>query len=484
MQEQWQGVFENITAASAEIDQTIDCTVEQTIGKVALSFEGFEILDETKGPYETLRNNLKAKIIDQDPAIDAIIEALERDKVRLSNDNRPITNLAFLGPTGVGKSETAKELSRLLGGQLIKIDCSNFSNGHEVASLTGSPAGYEGHAKTPPLLRKNNVEKPGTVILFDEIEKGSKKLNNLMLQIMGDGELRLGDSSLVSFRKAIIILTSNIGARELLNISRGPEQGFGGAKQQVKQSYADETSTREFQKWFPPEFVNRINKQIVFRQLSDNGLGRILDSKLESANQEFEERFGAHIALSQPARDYLIDISSRQSNFGARPLVRALEDNVYSVFGRHASSNDNYDGVRYQVFHRDELPDDKAVSDESPLVFMSKPDSSLAIKKSKTQSQAAVSLAVQPLPYDLARLERDWGVDILDPNDIPVLTPIDTHNEEENVGDGTDDDWNPMLAAKENAKSALSSTALAAAALAMAAQGRISKYLESRNTNK
>lgn len=477
------GVSESLRIANFELDQS-ESSVEKLIGATALNFEELSFLEEVEGPHEALRGELKAKIIDQDLAIDSIIEALDRSEVRLLDDNRPIANLAFLGPTGVGKSETAKELARLRGGQLIKIDCSNFSNGHEVASLTGSPAGYRGHGETPPLLGTASVKGEGTVVLFDEIEKGSPELYNLMLQIMGDGELRVGDNSVVSFRDAVIILTSNLGAREVSNIIHGPSQGFGGVKQRVKEVDLDKKVITKFQQFFAPEFVNRINKQIVFHQLSRQGLEEVLDSKIELANQEFQKRFGANISLSQAASDYLVDIASSQSDLGARPLIRALEDSVYTVFGRQAGSGNVENGTHYLVFHRDELSDRKDIAGDKPLVFMSKPDSSLAIKKSKTQSQAAVSLAVQPLPYDLARLERDWGVDILDPNDIPVLTPIDTHNEEENVGDGTDDDWNPMLAAKENAKSALSSTALVAAALAMAAQGRISKYLESRNTNK
>ena len=202
------------------------------MGRCAL-IDGFTVMELTESPCEELRQEMRSRVIDQDEAIDTLIEALERAPVRKLDDKRPIANVAFLGPTGVGKSEVAKTLADLMNDAgeeaIIKIDCSNYSQGHEVLMLTGSPPSYVGHTQEP-LLSKERVESGRKVLLFDEVEKGSEKLYDLMLQIMGDGELRLNNGQIVSFRDTVVILTSNLGAKEMSAELSPMSLGFGTKK--------------------------------------------------------------------------------------------------------------------------------------------------------------------------------------------------------------------------------------------------------------
>lgn len=352
---------------------------ERELGKRAI-IDGFEILSQVESPHDVMRRELQAKIVEQSPAIEAIIEALDRAEVRLESDSRPIANLAFLGPTGVGKSETAKTLSQLLGdgeGNLIKIDCSNFSHGHEVASLIGSPPGYVGRDQEPYLDRER-VEQPGTVILFDEIEKGSRELYNLMLQIMGDGELRLNNGETASFRDTIIILTSNLGAKEMSAELSTTPLGFGDRKTDTSRSNLDRVARKSFAEFFTPEFTNRLNKLVVFHPLSHEALGKVLDVKMDEANNEYEQSYGARISLSEATRQHIIGIAANEPHLGARPLVRALEENVQAEFGRYVGSNRVPDGTHVRIFHRSEVPEQYAASDQRELMFAMKPDESLA----------------------------------------------------------------------------------------------------------
>lgn len=351
--------------------------VKQRIGKHTLMFEGFTPMGTVESRYSSLRYELESKIIDQPFAIDAIIDALERSEIRLPNDKQPIANLAFLGPTGVGKSETAKVLSQQLGkglGNLIKIDCSNFSHGHEVAALTGSPPGYIGHDKVP-VLNKNVVEQPGTVVLFDEIEKGSPELYNLMLQIMGDGELKLNTGVVTSFKDTVIVLTSNLGAKEMKEQLSKMPFGLGAQKEEPSKDRLEHTARSSFEKFFKPEFVNRLNKMVVFHPLSREGLGRVLDVKLTELNKEYEKQLGARVTLSDATRDHLIELALKEPHMGARPLIRALQDNVQTIFGRYVGGGHISEGTHVRVFHISEAPANYVGKGE--LIFTAKKDATI-----------------------------------------------------------------------------------------------------------
>lgn len=370
------------TAAEVLVVQTErEVSVDQPrhakeIGKRALELDGFMVLEMAKSPYEHVRRELESKVVDQPDAIDAIIEAIERSSVRLDSDHRPLANLAFLGPTGVGKSETAKVLSkRMIEGEsnLIKIDCSSFANGHEVMSLIGSPPSYVGHEQTP-YFAKSNVEQPGTVVLFDEVEKGSEKLYNLMLQIMGDGLLRLNNGDLVSFRDTIVILTSNLGAKEMSAQLSPTRLGFTEKDRATDKDGLEKVARRSFTEFFTPEFTNRLNKMVVFHSLGEEALGKVLDVKLAEANEDYERQYGVRISLSEATKSELVSIAAEEPHLGARPLVRALENNVQTTFGRYNTSNVISEGTHIRVVHRNELSDPDVYASDSPFIFTAKAD--------------------------------------------------------------------------------------------------------------
>lgn len=345
------------------------------VGHTAL--EGFTIMEAVTSPWHDLRTQLESRVVNQPAAIDAIVDALEGSNVRMPNDKRPIANLAFLGPTGVGKSETAKSLAEFLGKdkKLIKIDCSDFSHGHEVSSLTGSPAGYIGYGQ-PPIFNKEAVEGHGTVVLFDEIEKASEPLYNLMLQIMEDGELRLKNGQVTSFRDTLIILTSNLGAKEMATQLSSTPIGFGGQHKPVEIDRLDEVAKKSFKEHFRPEFVNRLSKMVVFHPLDRDGLSKVLDTKLAQNNAKYEKQLGIHISLSDATRQYLVDIAAKQQHMGARPLIRAMDEHISAVLGRYQGAGAIGEGTHIKVFHSSEIGDNTAYI-ESPLIFASKRDASL-----------------------------------------------------------------------------------------------------------
>lgn len=358
------------------------------MGRRALEIDGFMMLSEIESPHESVRNKLKAKVIDQDQAIDSIIEALDRSGTRPDTDHRPIAALGFLGPTGVGKSETAKTLAALLGdNNLIKIDCSNYSNGHEVTALVGSPPSFVGHEITP-MFAKSKVEVPGTVILIDELEKGSNPLFNLLLQVMGDGQLRLNNGEQVSFRQAIIILTSNLGATEMSKQLSATPIGFGQIDRPNDKESLERTARKSFTDFFKPEFTNRIDKLVVFHPLGDAALNKVLDVKLAEANDFYEKQFGVRVSLSEETRSHLVTVAAQEAHLGARPLVRALETNIQPTFGRYAASGMLREGTHVRVVHRNEVPN--APATESPFIFTARRD--FTIKKAPPQ------LAIEALP--------------------------------------------------------------------------------------
>lgn len=353
---------------------------QQDLGKDALFLDGFSLLGEVESPNQDIRDRLEAQIINQPQAIDAIINALDRGHARTTN--RPLATLAFLGPTGVGKTETAKVLADIMaerGGKgLIKIDCAQYAQGHEVMSLVGAPPSYVGREQAP-LLAPEFIEGHGTVVLFDEIEKGHEKLHNLLLHIMGDGELRMNNGGKVtSFRDAIVILTSNLGASEMNRQLSQRSLGFskGERATTATSDVVTKAARNGFENYFEhkPEFVNRLDNLAVFHPLGREGLQSVLNVKLEQANALYQKYFGAKLTLSEKTRDYLVEKALAEPQNGARPVVRAFEQDVQSHFGKYIGAGRIPDGTHVHVVHGSELP--PMAPEQPPLVFKSRPEES------------------------------------------------------------------------------------------------------------
>ena len=282
---------------------------------------------------------LRARVIGQDRAVRAISSLYQVFQAGMTNPARPLGTMLFLGPTGSGKTHVVEAAAEILFGDrnaVIKIDCAEFQHSHEIAKLIGSPPGYLGHRETSPLLTQESLEKyrterdPFTLVLFDEVEKASDSLWQLLLGVLDKGTLTLGDNRRVDFSQAMIFMTSNLGAKEMSELITGAI-GFAPAKSGTLASddldqKIYRTASEAAKRKFSPEFMNRIDKVVVFRSLKHPELCDILELELNSVQRRIDEGAGEHFSfrLSGNAREYLLN-EGIEYRYGARHLKRAIE---------------------------------------------------------------------------------------------------------------------------------------------------------------
>ena len=272
----------------------------------------------------SMSDDIQKQVIGQDQAVIKLSKAIQRTRAGLKDPNRPIGSFIFLGPTGVGKTELAKSLARYLfdsADSLIRIDMSEFMEKFAVSRLVGAPPGYVGYEEGGMLTEKVR-RKPYSVILFDEIEKAHPDVFNILLQVLDEGYITDSLGRKIDFRTTIIIMTSNIGSRQLKDFGAGV--GFGTAAKSV----SNETHTKSvvenaLKRFFSPEFLNRIDDVIVFNQLEKESIEKILDLGIEKLVKRIEG-VGFKISLKQPAKDFLVE-KGYDREFGARPLSRAIQ---------------------------------------------------------------------------------------------------------------------------------------------------------------
>jgi ATP-dependent Clp protease ATP-binding subunit ClpA len=302
-----------------------------------------ELLDTTRTGRQAqdLENKLRGLVVGQEEAIHEIVRAYQSHMTGLSPSRRPIGNLLFLGPTGSGKTRVVEATAQSLLNDpkaVVKIDCAEFQHSHEIAKLVGSPPGYLGHRETHPLLSQETLNRHHTdklkmsIVLFDEIEKASDALWNLLLGILDKGLLTLGDNRQVDFSSSMIFLTSNLGASEMCALS-SPRLGFhppiaGDA------DFRDDLDQRmssigiaAARRKFTPEFVNRLDKIVVFKPLGDEELSKILDIELEMVYQRLEAaapKSPFQVSVVHSARQFLL-AEGTDSRYGARHLKRSIE---------------------------------------------------------------------------------------------------------------------------------------------------------------
>ncbi|HKE20955.1 MAG TPA: AAA family ATPase [Bryobacteraceae bacterium] len=301
------------------------------------------LLDPTKlgREAETLEDKLKKSIVGQEEAVGQIVDRYQTFVAGMSNPGRPVANFLFLGPTGSGKTRTVEALAEALVGDsraVIKIDCAEFQHGHEIAKLIGSPPGYLGHRETHPLLSQEMLNQHQTdtcklsFVLFDEIEKASDSLWNLLLGILDRATLTLGDNRRVDFSQAMIFMTSNLGADEMQTMLR-PALGFAvpaAATPEAEEKLADKmgrAGVEAARSRFTPEFMNRIDKVVVFHPLGDNELRRILNLELGYVLDRLRNAAGTQdigFKLDGAARALLLK-EGTDARYGARHLKRAIE---------------------------------------------------------------------------------------------------------------------------------------------------------------
>lgn len=273
---------------------------------------------------QNLEKHLSKKVIGQSEAIEKISKAIRRNKSGISDENRPIGSFIFLGPTGVGKTELSRQLANeVFGGSksLIKIDMSEFGEKHKISQLLGAPAGYVGYGEGGTLTEKIRRQ-PYSVVLFDEIEKAHPDTFNLLLQLLEDGELTDSEGRKVSFKNTVVILTSNLGASEMMN-----EKSLGfEAESSLKKNHSknEKFARRALEKVLKPELLNRFDGIITFQSLSKTEIGKIFDILLADLNNRLLRK-GLNLKVRKSAKDFIIEKGYDAKN-GARPLRRAIED--------------------------------------------------------------------------------------------------------------------------------------------------------------
>jgi ATP-dependent Clp protease ATP-binding subunit ClpC len=274
----------------------------------------------------TMEAELKKEVIGQDEAIKKITKAIQRTRAGLKDPSRPIGSFIFLGPTGVGKTELAKALTRYLFDSedaLIRADMSEYMEKFSVSRLVGAPPGYVGYEEGGQLTEKVR-RKPYSVVLIDEIEKAHPDVFNILLQVLDEGVLTDGLGRKVDFRNTIIIMTSNIGAKEIKSFGSGSGMGFS-APDDGTGSYKAMKSTIEdaLKRVFNPEFLNRIDDTIVFHQLEKSDIFQIIDITAGKLFKRLKE-MGIEVRINEKAKEFLVEKGYDQK-YGARPLKRALQ---------------------------------------------------------------------------------------------------------------------------------------------------------------
>jgi ATP-dependent Clp protease ATP-binding subunit ClpC len=272
-----------------------------------------------------IEDELRGRVIAQRPAISALARSIRRSRAGLKNPHRPVGSFLFLGPTGVGKTEVARSLAEFLFGSersMIRFDMSEFMEKHSVSKLIGSPPGYVGHEEGGQLTERIK-RSPYAVLLFDEIEKAHPDIFNVLLQVFEDGLLTDALGNSVDFKNAIIIMTSNIGARF---IQKKGTMGFQ-ASPDASREKMEEMVMNAVRHTFNPEFINRLDEIIIFDQLNDGELLEIVGLQVEQLNKTLSRR-GLEVRLTEDARRWIVEKTCADRSYGARPLRRALQKYV------------------------------------------------------------------------------------------------------------------------------------------------------------
>jgi ATP-dependent Clp protease ATP-binding subunit ClpC len=271
----------------------------------------------------SMGGTLKTRVIGQDEAVEKITKAILRNRIGLKDPNRPIGSFIFLGPTGVGKTQLAKELAKFVFGDsdaMIRVDMSEYMEKFNSTKLIGAPPGYVGHEEGGQLTEKVR-RKPYSVVLFDEIEKAHPDIFNTLLQILDEGMITDGLGRKINFKNCLIILTSNVGQRKAAEFGGGV--GFGSQREEVIEKESKNTIKKELEKMFPPEFINRLDEIIYFNSLSQDDLIKIIDVELKKMTPRFEE-IGYKITITKDLKEKIAE-KGYDPKFGARPLKRILQ---------------------------------------------------------------------------------------------------------------------------------------------------------------
>jgi ATP-dependent Clp protease ATP-binding subunit ClpC len=319
----------------------------ERVAEVVSMMSGIPLNKVTQSENEKLSNleeTLKGKIIGQDGAVKKVSKAILRNRFGLKDPNRPIGSFIFLGPTGVGKTQFAKELASSIFGDkdsLIRIDMSEYMEKFSSTKLIGAPPGYVGHEDGGQLTEKVR-RKPYSVVLFDEIEKAHPDIFNSLLQILDEGFVTDSLGRKINFKNCLIILTSNVGQRKASEF--GMSVGFKNSEETAKAENSSSIIKKELSKSFSPEFLNRIDEVIYFDPLSKEDLIKIIEVELKKMYPRFEE-IGYKITVSKDLKDKMAE-SGYDPKYGARPLKRVIQRYIEDVIAELAVTNQIKEGAK------------------------------------------------------------------------------------------------------------------------------------------
>lgn len=337
-------------------DVIAECVAKMTgipVQKVAAS-EGQKLL--------AMKAVLQSSIVGQDKAIEKVVRAIQRNRIGLNDPQKPIGTFLFLGPTGVGKTYLAKKIAEEMFSTkdaIIRVDMSEFMEKYSVSRLIGAPPGYVGYDEGGQLTERVRRH-PYSVVLFDEIEKAHPDVFNLMLQIFDEGHLTDSLGRKVSFKNTIIILTSNVGSRQLKEFGTGI--GFSSRTDQQDNEVAQSVIMKALQKTFAPEFLNRIDDIINFAQLGKDDIRRIVDIELKGVTSRLST-LGYEISLTEAAKDFLGQ-KGYDRQYGARPLKRAIQQFVEDVLCEYLLEHQGETGITLTI--------DKDPEKESTIILGAK----------------------------------------------------------------------------------------------------------------
>lgn len=275
---------------------------------------------------KSMRENLSSKVIGQDEAVEKLVKAIKRNRVGLKDPNKPIGTFLFTGPTGVGKTHLAKTLAEELFGtkdSLIRIDMSEYMEKYAVSRMVGAPPGYVGYDEGGQLTEKVR-RKPYSIVLLDEIEKAHHDVFNFLLQIMDEGRLTDSTGRTVDFKNTVIIMTSNVGSRQLKDFGKGI--GFNAITRKDDDEYSNGIIRKALEKTFAPEFINRLDDIIPFRQLTTDDLARITEIELKELFRRIE-KLGFSVSITDKAKEFIAR-KGEDVQYGARPIKRAIQNHI------------------------------------------------------------------------------------------------------------------------------------------------------------
>jgi len=355
---------------------------------------------------------LRRRIVGQDQAIEKVAEIYQMFLAGMNPPGRPVGNLLFLGPTGSGKTRVVEAMAEALFGDAracIKIDCAEFQHSHEIAKLIGSPPGYLGHRETHPLLTQEALNQWFTdklklsILLFDEIEKASDSLWQLLLGILDKATLTLGDNRRVDLSQCIIIMTSNLGASEMTNMVDG---GFGFAPRavEVDNNFDDKiqrTAVEAARRKFTPEFMNRIDKTVVFKTLRDEHLAQILEIELGMVQQRVLMASGTNqfvFSCTAGAKQFLLR-EGTDPRYGARHLKRAIERHLVFPMANLVATGQ----VKLGDFVRVDM------ASENQMIFVKEAENTMAPVLLERYGAAAANMPAARAARTAVNNRRDFG---------------------------------------------------------------------------